>query len=247
MTKKTNFYEKPEVIHEVVDAERSRICYDLILNLITERVDKQRSGRILDIGCGDGSFSTRFKEYCKVFGIDISQNAVDLAKKAGISAYKADISCQELPFDNEYFDIVYMGDVIEHLLDPDFAVCEVARVLRSNGVLVLSTPNLASWLNRLLLVVGLQPLSSEVSTMKNFGRYGKQDITPVGHLRLFTYRALKEFLVYYQFSVLKVKGAPFDGLPSILGKVDMIISNIPSLSSILVVEAQKLTRASSTV
>jgi ubiquinone/menaquinone biosynthesis C-methylase UbiE len=247
MTKTANFYEKPEVIHEVVEAERSRICYDLILNLITERADKQRSGRILDIGCGDGSFSMRFRKYCKVFGIDISQNAIDLAKKAGVSAYKTDMSCQKLPFDNEYFDIVYMGDVIEHLLDPDFAVCEVARVLKSDGFLVLSTPNLASWLNRLLLVVGLQPLSSEVSTVKNFGRYGKQDITPVGHLRLFTYRALKEFLAYYQFSVLKVKGAPFGGLPSILGKVDMVISSIPSLSSILVLEAQKLTESSSTI
>jgi len=247
MTKTANFYEKPEVIHEVVEATRSRVCYDLILNLTTERADKQRSGRILDIGCGDGSFSKRFEKYCEVFGVDISEKAIDLAEKAGVRAHKVDISCQRLPFDNEYFDVVYMGDVIEHLLDPDFAVCEVARVLKSDGFLVLSTPNLASWLNRLLLVVGLQPLSSEVSTAKSFGRYGKQDFTPVGHLRLFTYRALKEFLAYYQFSVLKVKGVSFDGLPRILGRVDMIISNIPSLSSILVLEAQKLTRSSSAI
>lgn len=239
------FYERTEVTHEVVEAKRSEICYDLIVDLITGETNRPK--KLLDIGCGDGSFSARLRKCCEVFGVDVSQKAIDLARRIGVNAYKADISCQELPFSNEYFDIVYMGDVIEHLLNPDFAIKEVRRVLKSDGFLVLSTPNIASWLNRLLLVVGLQPLSSEVSTVKSFGRYGKQDITPVGHLRLFTYRALKEFLAYYQFSVLKVKGAPFGGLPSVLGKVDVIISNIPSLSSILVVEAQKLTRASSTV
>jgi 2-polyprenyl-3-methyl-5-hydroxy-6-metoxy-1,4-benzoquinol methylase len=59
-----------------------------------------------------------------------------------------------------------LRDVIEHLLNPDLAICGVLRVLKRGGFLVLSAPNLAKWLNRLLLFLGLQPRYSEVSTVK---------------------------------------------------------------------------------
>jgi 2-polyprenyl-3-methyl-5-hydroxy-6-metoxy-1,4-benzoquinol methylase len=87
-----------------------------------------------------------------------------------MNAYELDVSSERLPFQDGYFDVVYMGDVIEHLTNPDFAINEVARVIKTNGFLVLSTPNLACWLNRLLLLLGMQPLFSEVSTAKTFGR-----------------------------------------------------------------------------
>jgi cyclopropane fatty-acyl-phospholipid synthase-like methyltransferase len=60
------------VIHEVVEAERSKICYNLIIDLITSKIDCKGEERILDIGCSDGSFITHFKKYCKVFGVDVS-------------------------------------------------------------------------------------------------------------------------------------------------------------------------------
>jgi SAM-dependent methyltransferase len=234
-----HFYERAEVIHEVVKARRSEICYELIIDLITKRIKYGNAKRILDIGCGDGSFIIKFRKHCDVFGIDISQKAIDLAKEAGVNAHKVDISYEKLPFENGYFDMVYMGDVIEHLLNPDFAIKEVFRVLRSNGFLILSTPNLASWLNRLLLLLGMQPRYSEVSTIKQFGRFGRQDFIPVGHLRLFTYQALRQFLTYYQFKIEKTEGAPSEGLPKVLSEVDRAISIIPSLSSSLIVVARK--------
>jgi len=233
-----DFYERTEVIHEVVEAKRSEICCNLIIDLITKEISRRRK-KILDIGCGDGCFIIRFKNYCEVFGVDISWRAIKIAKKAGIDAYEVDISCEKLPFEDEYFDIVYMGDLIEHLVNPDFAINEVARVIKSNGFLVLSTPNLASWLNRLLLLLGMQPLFSEVSTIRNFGRLGRSGSFPVGHLRLFTYGALKEFLTYHRFRIVNVVGAPCEGLSKLLSKIDRIFSKIPSLSSIVIVVASK--------
>lgn len=48
---KTNeFYEREEVIHEVVEAQRSKLCYNLIIKLITENMDNEEQKRILDIG-----------------------------------------------------------------------------------------------------------------------------------------------------------------------------------------------------
>jgi len=116
----------------------------------------------------------------------------------------------------------------------------VARVIKTNGFLVLSTPNLASWLNRLLLLLGMQPLFSEVSTVKTLGRGPRSyDFFPVGHLRLFTYKALKEFLTYYRFKIVKAKGANYEGLPKVLNKIDRIFSEVPSLSSTIIIVARK--------
>jgi len=235
-----DFYERKEVIHEVVEAKRSKICYNLIINLITNKISSERIKKLLDIGCGDGSFIIQFKNHCETFGVDISRSAIKIAKEAGISAYELDVSSERLPFQDEYFDIIYMGDVIEHLTNPDFAINEVARVIKTNGFLVLSTPNLASWINRLLLLLGMQPLFSEVSTAKTFGRGPRSyDFFPVGHLRLFTYKALKEFLTYYRFNILKVKGANYEGLPKVLANIDTIFSKIPSLSSTVIIIARK--------
>ena len=241
--KTSNFYERKEVIHEIAEAKRSKICYDLITDLIISRTATGIKNRILDIGCGDGSFIIKFKKHCETFGVDISQNAINMAKEAGINAYQADVSSERLPFQDEYFDIIYMGDVIEHLTNPDFAINEVARVIKTNGFLVLSTPNLASWINRLLLLLGMQPLFSEVSTAKTFGRGPKSyDFCPVGHLRIFTYKALKEFLTYYHFNIIKVKGANYEGLLKVLADIDKIFSKIPQLSSNVIMIARKSRR-----
>jgi 2-polyprenyl-3-methyl-5-hydroxy-6-metoxy-1,4-benzoquinol methylase len=237
---KDGFFEIKEAIHEVVEDARSKICYSLILDLMSNEIATGGKNRILDIGCGDGSFITKFRKHCETFGVDISQNAIIRAKEAGINAYEVDVSSQKLPFRDRYFDIIYMGDVIEHLINPDYAIKEVIRALRLNGFLVLSTPNLASWVNRLLLLIGMQPLFAEVSTVGTFGRGARSSrFCPVGHLRLFTYKALREFLTYYQFNITKVSGAPYENLPKVLGNMDRILSRIPSLSSIIILACQK--------
>jgi len=236
------FYEKTEVTHEVVESRRSETCYDLITALVAKRLNHGAKKRVLDIGCGDGSFITKFKNCCTVFGVDISSKAVELAEKAGLNAYRLDISSEKLPFENEYFDLVYMGDVIEHLVNPDFAIDEAARVMRPNGYLVITTPNLASWLNRMLLLLGFQPLSSEVSTVKDFGRPDRQSRIsrlPVGHLRIFTFRALKEFLSYYRFEIIEAKGVSFGMQSKTLSIIDGVLSRITSFASIIIVIARK--------
>lgn len=234
-----NFYEKEEVIHEVVEAKRSKLCYNLIIDLITKDVGSGKRKRILDVGCGDGSFIRKFKEVCEVFGVDISRRAVKKVREVGINAYKVDVSSEKLPFEDRYFEIVYMGDIIEHLVNPDFAIKEVRRVLKLGGFLVLSTPNLACWYNRLLLLLGIQPVFSEVSTLRIFGRLGT---CTVGHLRLFTLKALKEFLNYYGFQLMSILGASFLEHPKVLKYVDVVFSKLPSLASIIIVCCKKTSR-----
>ena len=68
-----------------------------------------------------------------------------------------------LPLTDSSVDVVIMSELIEHLVDPDGTLDEAWRVLRPGGTLLLSTPNLAAWYNRVLLRFGIQPLFTEVS------------------------------------------------------------------------------------
>ena len=63
-----HFYERAEVIHEVVEARRSEVCYKLLVELITKKVSNVGEKRVLDIGCGDGSFTVRLRKYSRVLG-----------------------------------------------------------------------------------------------------------------------------------------------------------------------------------
>jgi len=149
-----------------------------------------RPHRVLDIGCRDGYISSLImKQGNRVTGLDVSRGAVTLAKERGIDAREGDIE-NGLFFDNESFDVVLMGEVIEHLFSVDRALTEVHRVLRPSGYLVVSTPNLASLGRRLLLLFGRNPLI-EVSFAGN----------AAGHVRYFVKPTLLNLLKSHNFKV----------------------------------------------
>ena len=59
------------------------------------------------------------------------------------------------------------------------------------------------------------------------------------YLRLFTYRALRQFLTFYHFNIVKVEGVASEGLPRALSQIDRAISRIPSLASSVIVFCKK--------
>lgn len=162
--------------------------------------------RILDIGCADGNFSMLLKISTnaeEIYGVDISLKAVELAKKRGVKAFECDINNGPLPFENDSFNAIFCGEVIEHLIDADHLLDEIYRMLKPNGIAVITTPNLAAWYNRIALLFGFQPFWADVSNRYNVGKmlkFGEGG----GHLRVFTYRALKELLLLHQFKILKI-------------------------------------------
>jgi hypothetical protein len=102
--------------------------------------------------------------------------------------------------------------------------------------LLLSTPNLAAWFNRGLIGLGIQPVFSEVSLRGIYGRPGHE---VVGHLRLFTRRALVEFLTDRGFECELVQGAPYHDVPKLLRPLDRWLCGWPSMASILLVQARR--------
>jgi 2-polyprenyl-3-methyl-5-hydroxy-6-metoxy-1,4-benzoquinol methylase len=133
-----------------------------------------------------------------------------------------------------------MEEVIEHLMNPDHALEEAYRLLRPGGLFVLTTPNLAWWVNRLVLLTGYQPYWSEVSIKYNVDKFFRNLNKPLsGHLRLYTLKALRELLQLYKFKVIKIKGASYPH-NKFLDLIDRVISSLsPSLAEILVIVARK--------
>jgi len=195
---------------------------------------------IVDVGCGDGSalaVAARQNPAHRFAGIDWSGDALRRASALGLTVLRAGVTAPGLPVGDGAADVVIMSELIEHLVDPDGAVAEVRRVLRPGGSLLLSTPNLAAWYNRGLLAVGIQPIFSEVSLRGVFGRPGS---VVAGHLRLFTRRALTEFLTASGFRCVTVTGARYHDVPRPLGPLDRAFCRWPSAASILLVHARKV-------
>ena len=123
-------------------AESTSTKYNQLLN----EFDKYKNNnRILDIGCFNGAFLNAAKKLSwTVYGTEISADAVELAK---INTNGGDIRVGELEdisFPADYFDVITMRDVIEHLPDPNKTLREIHRILRPNGLLYFDTPNFNS-------------------------------------------------------------------------------------------------------
>ncbi|WP_327409872.1 class I SAM-dependent methyltransferase [Streptomyces sp. NBC_01281] len=194
---------------------------------------------VLDIGCGDGTAARAAAPLLaghRVVGVDWSQDALRRARTRVPYTVRGELTDGGLPFARESADAVLFSEVVEHLVDPDGALDEIRRVLRPGGHLMLSTPNLAAWYNRGLLLAGVQPVFSEVSLRAVHGRPGRE---VVGHLRLYTARALREFVAASGFEVVRLAGAPFHGVPRALRPLDRLACAVPSLSSILLLHARR--------
>jgi len=109
------------------------------LSLLKKYVDPKSI--ILDAGCGDGGIFAKSglnKKFMRksLIGVDIGNEKNQYVDKKLVS------NLETLPFDNETFDIIICEMVIEHLKNPKKVFDEFARVLKTNSVLVLITPNI---------------------------------------------------------------------------------------------------------
>ena len=114
--------------------------------------------RVLDIGCRYGALTSRYLTGNDVVGIDVDSKALETAAKLGIVTIWADAE-EPLPFHDESFDVVVVGELLEHVRDPEALVRETHRLLRPGGTLVGSVPNGFRLKNRLRFIVGRHPES----------------------------------------------------------------------------------------
>jgi len=102
---------------------------------------------VLDVACGDGVLGKILmtEKKCRVVGIDVARNALNLARENGLTAEYCDISEDKFPFADNTFDYVTALCCIEHVINPVHCVSEAIRVLKSKGNLIVTLPNAVNY------------------------------------------------------------------------------------------------------
>jgi len=188
--------------------------------------------RMCDLGCGCGFIPYMFGEllgFKEVYGVDINDDRLVVAEKRLCKALKADLEADTLPFPEDYFDLVTSFGVLEHLRFFDNSVKEAYRILKPRGLFLVSIPNLGDWVNRIRLLLGLQPHSVQISERHS-----------IDHIHSCTLNTMEKLLAEYGFVSLKAFGAKAVYRSNILLELlDKIFSKKPSLSVRFFIIAQK--------
>ena len=110
--------------------------YKLLRNLLVEV-----RGKVLVIGCGSKDEMSIINNNCDGVGIDISQTAIMKSKEKYPRFDYYVMDGIHLEFKNSSFNVVVCSEVIEHVRDSEKLLIEIARVLKDNGILIITTPN----------------------------------------------------------------------------------------------------------
>jgi 2-polyprenyl-3-methyl-5-hydroxy-6-metoxy-1,4-benzoquinol methylase len=158
------------------------------------------NARVLDVGCSSGYLSAPLAERGNtIVGLVLDPLAAREAESYCERVLVGDVETMELPLEPGSFDVVLLGDVIEHLRNPVAALARLRPFLRTGGRLVLSTPNVANWAIRLSLLAGRW-------------RYTDRGILDRSHTHLFTRATLRAALEQAGYVVDRIDfSAPVPG------------------------------------
>src|SRR5438045_1696936 len=133
---------------------------------------QSKSLRFLDVGCGQGLFIRDFVQGvyqrwgikpARVMGLDLVQNTNNVFKDIPKFEFQLhDTDGNALPFPDASFDFISCNHVLEHVFETEKLLREFRRVLAPDGLCIISVPNIAAWVNRVLFIFGSQPLGSEL-------------------------------------------------------------------------------------
>lgn len=150
---------------------------------------------VLDVGCGDGAFAVALVEHgARVIAVDVAQEALRRARerRPGSPELEWRLSRDDgpLPADPDSVDVVWAGEVLEHVLDTPGFVAELRRVLRPGGRLLLTTPD--------------HPLVARLRLALSSRAFAEHFDPCVDHLRFFTAGSLRALLQDHGFTDVRI-------------------------------------------
>jgi methionine biosynthesis protein MetW len=135
--------------------ERSGIVYANAGNPEVLALIPETAKRVLDAGCGAGDNGRLMSARgISVVGVTLSNAEAVVAASTCDRVIVADLEGDSLPFEERSFDVVLLSHVLEHLRDPQAALCRLAKYLSEEGLAIVAVPNMAHWRIRLRLVRG---------------------------------------------------------------------------------------------
>ncbi|MFH0976227.1 MAG: class I SAM-dependent methyltransferase [Spirochaetota bacterium] len=165
---------------------------------------------ILDVGCGGGYDLIEIKEHLaadnvNLFGLENYPPYINICLEKGIKVFPINMENSSFPFQDKYFDLIIINQVLEHTKEIYWIFSEISRILKSNGTLIVGVPNLAALHERILLLFGMQPLCIKL-------------LGP--HMRGFTKNGFIKFVECGNFfKIFDFKGSNFWPFPLFLSKL----------------------------
>jgi methionine biosynthesis protein MetW len=151
----------------------------------------EENSSVLDLGCGDGA-TLKFlleQKNIKGEGVDISEEAVKMARNRGIEAFVADVASAQFQITKEY-DYIIISELLEHIVNPEDLMEKVKH--RFKKALIVSIPNIGHYLHVLRLLFGRFP--AQYWTLKDFSKW----VTDLG-FKIVGIRTHTGFLFLYKY------------------------------------------------
>lgn len=192
------------------------------LKIWQERLKKVEAfcgkGRLLDIGCGDGTFlSLAKKSGWEVSGVETSAASCEYIKKSlGVEVYNGQLKNASYP--DEYFDVVTFWHSLEHMTDPQANLRSAQRILKKGGLLAVAMPNFDNYIYKVLYCIG------KIRKKPHF-LFEDNEKEKEWHLNFFSPRTIKEMLTKTGFSVFFLTTDP-SGLTLLKRLIDKIACSI---------------------
>lgn len=130
-----NYNEISQIYDNVRNEEKGIV--DLFLN----ELNPTSTTRILDFGCGTGNYANALQKQsiAQVYGVEPSDGMREKAVAKNPNIFFVKGNHEYIPFEDNYFDFVYMTDVIHHIPDISLLFKEITRVLKTNGKICIVT------------------------------------------------------------------------------------------------------------
>ncbi len=225
---------------ELAEFEWQRFRVEKICSILRTISNKEVGA---DLGCLSGMASALYAAtgIKTLHAFDISEESLAKVRAKGFEGFYWNADGGRCPMPDNTYDLLIAGEIIEHLVDTDHFAREAHRVLKSGGHLIISTPNLASWYNRVRLVRGLVPACypGTSSTIR------KNLLVDNNHIRVNVLSEWIHFLQCHQFQIVSIHGSShLQALTGgwrtrLLKAIDRVASRRPPLATDIIIVARK--------
>jgi len=177
---------------------------DVMVKLLDSvNLTKPREAKLLDVGCGKGLRTIKLAENIgipreNIIGLDILDESISSSERF-FDVHRVDFEFEDIPLQDGSIDLIICNQVLEDMKNVTWILNEMYRVLKKSGYMLIGVPNLASFHNRLRLLLGKQPTCINIFS---------------DHTRGYTTPSLRKLLTYHSnLEIVDFSGNGFYPLP----------------------------------